>query len=73
MPTNFERIKNMNVDEMAEVFEDLANNLVAAFNMALKDKDVMMKLDDKQSFKNDLKQWLLDEAGKRGKLCLIFK
>ena len=73
MPNNFERIKNMNVDEMAEVFEDVINGLVIAFNMILEDKSVTIKPKDAQSFKEDLKQWLLDEAGKRGKLCLIYK
>ena len=73
MPTNFERIKNMNVDEMAEVFDDVINGLVTAFNMILEDKNVTIKPKDTQSFKEDLKQWLLDEAGKRGELCLIFK
>ena len=73
MPNNFERIKNMNVDEMAEVFEDVINGLVIAFNMILEDKNVTIKPKDTQSFKEDLKQWLLDEAGKRGELCLIYK
>ena len=73
MPNNFERIKNMNVDEMAEVFDDVINGLVTAFNMILEDKNVTIKPKDTQSFKEDLKQWLLDEAGKRGELCLIFK
>ena len=73
MPNNFERIKNMNVDEMAGVFEDVINGLVTAFNMILEDKNVTIKPKDTQSFKEDLKQWLLDEAGKRGELCLIFK
>ena len=73
MPNNFERIKNMNVDEMAEVFEDVINGLVTAFNMILEDKNVTIKPKDTQSFKEDLKQWLLDEAGKRGELCLIYK
>ena len=73
MPNNFERIKNMNVDEMAEVFDDVINGLVTAFNMILEDKNVTIKPKDTQSFKEDLKQWLLDEAGKRGELCLIYK
>ena len=73
MPNNFERIKNMNVDEMAEVFDDVINGLVTAFNMILEDKNVTINPKDTQSFKEDLKQWLLDEAGKRGELCLIFK
>ena len=73
MPNNFERIKNMNVDEMAEVFDDVINGLVTAFNMILEDKNVTIKSKDTQSFKEDLKQWLLDEAGKRGELCLIYK
>ena len=63
----------MNVDEMADVFEDVINGLVIAFNMILEDKNVTIKPKDTQSFKEDLKQWLLDEAGKRGELCLIYK
>ena len=73
MPTNFDKIKQMNIDEMAEVFEALMNGFVIAFNIMLKDKNVMIKSNDIQPFKKDLKQWLLDEAGKRGELCLIYK
>ena len=62
MPNNFERIKNMNVDEMAEMFEDVINGLVTAFNMILEDKNVTIKPKDTQSFKENLKQWLLEEA-----------
>ena len=64
MPTNFEKIKNMNVDEMAEVFEALINGFVIAFNIMLKDKNVMIKPNDIQPLKKDLKQWLLEEAEK---------
>lgn len=62
MPTNFDKIKGMNINEMAEVFETLMSGFVIAFNMMLKEKDVMMKLNDKQSFKKGLKQWLESEA-----------
>ena len=64
MPTNFDKIKNMNVDEMAETFEALINGFVIAFNMMLKDKNVMIKPNDIQPLKKDLKQWLLEEAEK---------
>ena len=64
MPTNFDKIKNMNVDEMAEVLEALINGFVIAFNMMLKNKNVMIKPNDIQPFKKDLKQWLLEEAEK---------
>ena len=55
MPNNFERIKNMNIDEMAEVFEALMNGFVIAFNIMLKDKNVMIKSNDIQPFKKDIK------------------
>lgn len=64
MPTNFEKIKQMNIDEMAEIFEALINGFVIAFNMMLKDKNVMIKHSDIQPFKKDLKQWLLEEVEK---------
>ena len=64
MPTNFDKIKNMNVDEMAEVFEALMNGFVIAFNIMLKDKNVMIKHNDIQSFKKDIKKLLLEEAEK---------
>ena len=64
MPTNFERIKNMNVDEMSEVFEALINSFIIAFDMMLKDKNVMIKPKDIQPFKKDIKKLLLEEAEK---------
>ena len=64
MPTNFERIKNMNVDEMSELFEALINSFIIAFNMMLKDKNVMIKPKDIQPFKKDIKKLLLEEAEK---------
>ena len=64
MPTNFDKIKNMNVDEMTELFEALINGFVIAFNMMLKDKNVMKKPKDIQSFKKDIKKLLLEEAEK---------
>ena len=64
MSTNFERIKNMNVDEMTELFEALINGFVIAFNMMLKDKNVMKKPKDIQPFKKDIKKLLLEEAEK---------
>ena len=64
MPTNFDKIKNMNVDEMAEVFEALMNGFIIAFNMMLKYKNVMIKPNNIKSLKKDLKQWLLEEAEK---------
>lgn len=54
----------MNVDEMAEIFEALLNGLIIAFNIMLKDKNVMIKPNDIQPFKKDIKQWLLEEAEK---------
>ena len=64
MPTNFDKIKNMNVDEMAEAFEALMDGFIIAFNMILKDKNVMIKPNDIQPLKKYLKQWLLEEAEK---------
>ena len=31
MPTNFEKIKNMNVDEMAEIFEQICENSIYSY------------------------------------------
>lgn len=64
MLNNFERIKNMNVDKMAEAFEALINGFVIAFNIMLKDENVMIKPNDIQPLKKDIKKWLLEEAEK---------
>ena len=58
---NYEKIKQMNIDEMAEVFEALMNGFVFALNMMLKDKNVMIQHKDIQPFKEDIEQWLLQE------------
>lgn len=64
MPTNFDKIKEMNIDEMAEAFEGAIDGFITAFNIMLKDKNVMIKPNDMKPFKKDIKQWLLEEAEK---------
>ena len=64
MPTNFERIKNMNVDEMAEIFnrkycEECAYKEMNFDNW--EDCDVTCWANIKNGY---YKKWLLEEAEK---------
>jgi len=64
MTTNFEKIKNMTLDEMAEHHYKFANSFIIAILKVIKEK-TGVEFEELPSYENvisDIKQWLQAEG-----------